>query len=193
MQRVNYSTYSPADLARAKQFLTEDLLRNATRSVNRNPVAMLIGGQPASGKTRLIETVKALVADDAVVINGDNYRNLHPCYDEIQQEYGPDAPHHTQPFSNALVEFMKAECLQQKLNFIIEGTMRTHRVIKNTAVEARKHGFRVEAHVLAIAEEDSYLGIFQRYEGEMSLYGVGRFSPLETHDEAYRQIPVNLQ
>ena len=36
------------------------------------------------------------------------------------------------------------------------------------------------------------LGVFQRYERDKQLTGIGRFSPIEVHDEAYRQIPVNL-
>lgn len=34
--------------------------------------------------------------------------------------------------------------------------------------------------------------MFQRFESDKQRTGVGRFSPIEVHDEAYRQIPVNL-
>ena len=36
------------------------------------------------------------------------------------------------------------------------------------------------------------LGIFLRYERDKQRTGIGRFSPIEVHDEAYRQIPLNL-
>lgn len=45
---------------------------------------------------------------------------------------------------------------------------------------------------MAIAHEDSLLGIFLRFERDKQRTGVGRFSPIEVHDEAYRQIPLNL-
>ncbi len=182
--------YSSDELDEARSLLTKISLKNATSS--QNPTATLLGGQPAAGKTRLIRYLLAQ-GKNQVVINGDEYRQYHPRFQHIQAEYGQNAPHHTQPFSNALVEFMKEECLQRRLNFIIEGTMRTYRVIESTAKQASQQGFQTEAYVLAVHSDDSYLGIFQRYEGEMSLYGSGRFSPIATHDEAYRQIPVNVQ
>lgn len=110
----------------------------------------------------------------------------------MNEEYGQDAPKYTQPFSNALVEYLKAECLRLRCNFIIEGTMRTYAVIERTAQEVRQAGFRCEAYALAIHRQDSLLGVFQRYEGDKQRTGVGRFSPVQVHDEAYRQIPHNL-
>lgn len=185
------SVFLPDELERAKGDLLEHLPTNPV--ITGKPKAILLGGQPASGKNRLTQHINRIESVNFVVINGDEYRSLHPRFEEIQVDYGQDAPKITQPFSNALVEFMKAECLQRKLSFIIEGTMRTYNVIESTAREARSHGFKVEAHVMAIHSADSYLGIFQRYEGEMSRYMYGRFSPLLTHDEAYQNIPANLQ
>lgn len=70
--------------------------------------------------------------------------------------------------------------------------MRTYEVIERTANEVKQAGFRCEAHALAIHRQDSLLGVFQRYEGDKQRTGVGRFSPVQVHDEAYRQIPHNL-
>lgn len=70
--------------------------------------------------------------------------------------------------------------------------MRTYAVIKRTALEAKQAGFRCEAHALCIHRQDSLLGVFQRFEGDKQRTGVGRFSPIDVHDEAYRQIPLNL-
>lgn len=36
------------------------------------------------------------------------------------------------------------------------------------------------------------LGVFQRFESDKQRTGVGRFSPIDVHDEAYSQIPLNL-
>ncbi|GAB4013799.1 hypothetical protein GCM10028808_34210 [Spirosoma migulaei] len=70
--------------------------------------------------------------------------------------------------------------------------MRTYAVIERTAQEIKQAGFRCEAHALAIHRQDSLLGVFQRFESDKQRTGVGRFSPIAVHDEAYRQIPLNL-
>ena len=70
--------------------------------------------------------------------------------------------------------------------------MRTYAVIERTAGEIRQAGFRCEGIALAIHRQDSLLGVFLRFERDKQRTGVGRFSPIDVHDEAYRQIPLNL-
>jgi UDP-N-acetylglucosamine kinase len=186
---MNISKYSPSEIERAKNRLRSELFLG--KLPDPTPTAFIIGGQPASGKTMMIQKLYHQYPN-SVVINGDGHRNLHPRSQAIVERYGRDASKHTQKFANELVEYTKELCLTGDYSFIIEGTMRDYHVIEETAKVAHQYGFRVEAHVLAVAQEDSYLGIFQRYEGELIRTAQGRFSPLETHDEAYRQIPLNL-
>lgn len=184
--------FSAKELARVKRRLNRRHSLFETYS-GKQPLGILLGGQPASGKTRLFEFIQQDNPDiDFIEINGDEYRQYHPRATEINEEYGQDAPKYTQSFSNALVEYLKAECLRLRRNFIIEGTMRSYNVIERTAREVKKAGFRCEAHALAISRQDSLLGIFLRFERDKQRTGVGRFSPIEVHDEAYRQIPLNL-
>ncbi len=184
--------FSVKELERAKRRLNQKYFLPETYS-DKQPLAIVLGGQPASGKTGLFYYIHQVNSEiDFVEINGDEYRQYHPRAAEINEKYGQDAPKYTQPFSNALVEYLKAECLQLRRNFIIEGTMRSYNVIERTVKEVKKAGFRCEAHALAISRQDSLLGIFLRFERDKQRTGVGRFSPIEVHDEAYRQIPLNL-
>ena len=183
----------PNDLKEAKEQLVADLFDGVTPNPYRSFLGIMLGGQPAAGKTRLIEKLVDLNVDrNFITINGDEFRTYHPRYHKISEQHGPEAPRLTQPFSNALVEFAKQECLRRRHDMIIEGTMRTFGVIERTVAELRQYNYEVEAHVLAIPAEDSLLGIFRRYEGELQLTGFGRFSAIAVHDEAYRQIPHNV-
>ena len=185
--------FSIRELERAKRRITQKYGLTGDVRTEKKPLGILLGGQPASGKTGLFEYVKqANPAHNFIEINGDEYRQYHPRAQEIDEEYGQDAPKYTQPFSNTLVEYVKAECLRLRRSFIIEGTMRTYAVIERTAQEIRQAGFRCEAYALAIHRQDSLLGVFLRFERDKQRTGVGRFSPIAVHDEAYRQIPLNL-
>ena len=185
--------FSGKELERAKRRLNQKYFLPELDYTTQQPTGILLGGQPASGKTSLFDQARrANPTIEFIEINGDEYRQFHPRAQEIDEEYGQDAPKYTQPFSNALVEYLKAECLRLRYNFIIEGTMRTYAVIERTALELKQAGFRCEAHVLAVSRNDSLLGVFQRFEGDKQRTGIGRFSPIDVHDEAYRQIPVNL-
>lgn len=186
-------SFTEEELTIAKQIVFANHLGNPKQYQSEHPFSMLLGGQPAAGKTGLIHQLRGQYSQvKFVVINGDEYRQYHPRARQISAQFGQNAPNYTQPFSNALVEYLKMECLRLRCNFIIEGTMRSYAVIERTALEAKQAGFRCEAHVLAVARQDSLLGIFQRFEGDKQRTGMGRFSSIETHDEAYRQIPVNL-
>ena len=175
--------FSAREFERAKKRLSQQDLPVFSGKTNRQSMAILLGGQPASGKTGLFDYVRQTYSKLTFVeINGDEYRQYHPRAAEISEEYGQDAPKYTQPFSNALVEYVKAECLRLRHDFIIEGTMRNYGVIERTTLETKKAGFQCEAHALAIHRQDSLLGIFLRYERDKQRTGIGRFSPIEVHD-----------
>lgn len=168
--------YTDEELSIAKEIIFDVTIGIYTLYQSDTPVGILLGGQPASGKTGLIKLLQKAYQDRKfVVINGDEYRQYHPNARQIHETLGRDASQYTQSFSNALVEYLKAECLRLRCNFVIEGTMRTYDVIERTALAIRKAGFRCEAHVLAIARDDSLLGLFQRYEGDKQRTGAGRF------------------
>lgn len=187
------ANYSDVELAIAKQIIFQLFIGNPDQYQSNQSIGILLGGQPAAGKSGLIRQITvANRKQKFVIINGDEFRKYHPRAKQIDEEFGQDAPKYTQPFSNALVEYLKAESLRLRCNFIIEGTMRTYAVIERTAFEMKQAGFRCEAHALAVSRQDSLLGVFQRFEGDKQRTGVGRFSPIEVHDEAYRQIPLNL-
>lgn len=173
--------------------LTKELLEKHPPSAS--PIGIMLGGQPASGKTTLIQHIKKNVypAENFFVINGDEYRVFHPHYYKIEAEQGTEATNFTQPFANEVVSKLKNACLENKISFIIEGTLRTFEVPKSTTEELLSNNFTVELHVLAVSYEESLLGIFKRYEKGMALSGKGRFSPISSHDEAYRAIPLNCK
>lgn len=144
----------------------QNILRDPKLYQSESPIGVLLGGQLAAGKTGLIRYLRHLNRYlRFVVINGNEYRQFHPRVRKINDLFGQDAPKYTQPFSNALVEYLKAECLRLRCNFIIEGTMRTYAIIERTAHETKRAGYRCEAHVLAIHRQDSLLGVVSAIRG----------------------------
>lgn len=187
---MSLDDYTSHSIEEAKELLYPALIGSTLPS--HDPLGIVLGGQPASGKTALIAFIsqKVYPERDFVVINGDEYRKYHPNYYALNQAYGRNAPDHTQKFANELVEFFKQECLRLRLDFVIEGTMRSLDVIGRTCTELKNAGFKIEAHVLAVPYQDSL--IYWRYEAGMLRDGIGRFSPLRAHHQAFINIPINL-
>ncbi len=175
---------SASDLNRVLRRSRDELFALAT--VGKPPIGIMLGGQPASGKSLLI---RRLLSENPaigfIVINGDDFRPLHPRFAEFNQLSEQDSAVLTQPFVNYIGQALLKEALQNRFNIIIEGTMRRAQVPITTAERFHSAGYQVEAHVLAVAAMHSIQGIYNRYESQKQLGQAGRFSPLFIHDEAY--------
>ena len=98
-----------------------------------NPIAYILGGQPGAGKTQLQKNILRK-NKNVIAINADAYRQSHPLFENIQDEFGDDSPKYTQPFINEVVERLISDLSDMKYNLIIEGTLRTADVPLNTCL-----------------------------------------------------------
>lgn len=185
--------YGYDGLKAAKKVLLATSFDNAKRE--KQPIAIILGGQPASGKTQLFEHIQNNLYPDKqfVIINGDEYRAYHPRSIKIEIEHGKHYADITQSFANDLVKFMKEECIKKRYNFILESTFRNIGTITNTSEELKTKKYKTSVHALSVPYWDSVLGIFERYEGQIKAKGSGRFSPITTHNEAFTALPKNLK
>jgi hypothetical protein len=152
--------------------------------VSSNPIAVLLGGQPASGKSYLALRVEENYPDEHFLkINGDTYRAYHPDHDTLiknRRSYSDE----TQIFSNVFTEELINEACKNRFSVIIEGTMRNPEVPLQTATQLRRFGFKVKAYVIATPSIITELGIYDRYQTEFESKGFGRLSDIDSHNAA---------
>jgi len=178
-----------------KEILPEYITRD--KSGNENPVAVLLGGQPGSGKSGLLKKNTKLLSEEGgvVPINGDDLRDFHPQYKKLQETDPLNAARLTDHDSGRWVEKLIQAAAERKIHLIIEGTFRNPAVPEKTANMLHEAGYKVEAHLLAVESELIWLGCNQRYESMMDS-GSPRFTTKQAHDAAVEGIPViveNLQ
>ena len=118
-----------------------------------------------------------------VIIDGDSFRSQHPHYLELQQEYGKDSVEYTKDFAGKMVESLVTELSHLGYNLLIEGTLRTIDVPKETAQLLKSKGYEVQLALIATKPKLSYLSTLIRYE---ELYAINpnqaRATPKEHHD-----------
>ncbi|GAB4019421.1 zeta toxin family protein [Spirosoma migulaei] len=175
---------TPSELQLALHRSREEVFAEAV--VQQYPIGVILGGQPAAGKSLLIGRIQ----DDQpelpfVVINGDEFRAFHPRFNEFNRAGELEAANATQPFANYIGQTLLTEAIENRYNIIIEGTMRNPDVPAATAHRFRQHGYSPEAHILAVPFEQSLQGIYIRYERQKEIGSSGRFTPLAIHQEAY--------
>ena len=90
------------------------------KSASENPIAIILGGQPACGKSTLIRVAEAdHPLQNFLTVNGDLYRPFHPNKELIKDPI--KYPIETQIFSSVFTEKLIEEAIKRKCNIIIEG------------------------------------------------------------------------
>ena len=80
-----------------------DLIRTAQPN-QENPVGIVTGGAPGSGKSSFIMEAKEKFNKNIIIVNGDEFRIYHPRFNEIASLAKGDFPTYTGSFSGKMVE-----------------------------------------------------------------------------------------
>ena len=168
----------------------KDLLSDLTPQ--EKPLAFILGGQPASGKSKLAKEFMGNFSNDNILfVNGDIYREFHPNRQELINNplsYSKE----TQIFSNVFTENLIREAIENKYNIMVEGTMRNPQVPYNTAKIFKENGYEVEILAISAPSVFTELGLYNRYQEEINFQGWGRLAEIESHNSAVTRILSSL-
>lgn len=158
------------------------------------PRAVILGGQPGSGKSAALEAAKAEFDDfNVLVINGDEYRYRHPNVKEIQAGGEKDFAKHTDPDAREWTRKLFEHGIEEKANILFEGTMRESNPLGSTLATLIKHGFDVTAKVVAVHHPVSLTAVLFRYEEMKNATGFGRWVDPSAHQAAFDGMPKTLE
>lgn len=181
--------YSPKEFDKKLEEICKELKRNKDLKEKK---AYLLGGQSGSGKST-ISIVLMEKNNNIILINGDEFRQYHPNFNELNKTYGKDSITHTQEFAGKMTEAVIEKLSNDGYSLIIEGTLRTADIPLKTENLLEEKGYRVELCVMQVRPEKSFLGTLERYEKMISSqYETPRHTPKEHHDLIVSKIVGNL-
>jgi len=162
-----------------------DLFAGAKPS--RQPLAVIFGGQPGAGKSVAVDEAMNELSPrgGAVQIIGDDLRGYHPKYARLMKADDKTAAFYTDRDTGRWVEKAIAEAKAQRVNIVIEGTMRDGEKVAATMDSLREAGYQIDARALAVTARLSEQGIMQRYENQKADRGAGRMTTPQAHQAAY--------
>jgi len=157
-----------------------------------NPHIYILGGQPAAGKSVLTKRVYETSKNhNIVIINGDDFRTLHPQAPEIFQKHGKDFAAYTDPDVRDWTRQVFDEAIAKKYNIIFEGTMRTP-LICDTIKNLQQQGYQIHILAMAVPAIKSRISIYARYQEQLDHYPIARFTSQKSHDDAYEGMLYTL-
>ncbi|OJB19203.1 zeta toxin family protein, partial [Burkholderia ubonensis] len=158
------------------------------------PVAILLGGQPGSGKAGLAGAAQRELRDrgGAVVIDADQMREFNPAYRALAKADPERAADQTQALAGKWASRLTKRAEDEHRNLIVDGTMRNPDNIATLAERLQRAGYTVEARVMAVPADPSFDRARLRYEQLAAEGQTGRVVNREQHDAAYRGLPATV-
>lgn len=152
------------------------------------PVLILLGGQPGSGKSTAASSLIAECGNLGKVahLEGDLLRRHHPAFNADLVGLG-ELPTLTDPFVRAWLVGLLDEAFSSGRSILLESTWWSSDQVMFTVGQALESGFRVDAHALVVSPAESLVSTVDRF-----LRGQ-HFTRLYKHDRAVQGVPVTLQ
>ncbi|MFB8441216.1 zeta toxin family protein [Streptomyces niveus] len=176
-----------------EEILTSRILPACTKDAipQEQPVAVLVGGPPGSGKSTACRVLKAVLdrRGGAVLIGRDLYKTAHPAYRNLLHGDERTAGVRVRPdvlrWQAQVEEYVRA----RRFDVVVE----TPVADPEQARAYRDAGYRVEVVALAEADAVTQMGVLERYLAQVAEDGAGRYVSWDNHDQCTRRLPQSLE
>lgn len=158
------------------------------------PRAIIIGGQPGSGKGALSEKAARELQKQGgfVHVDVDKLRSRHPDNNRLMQENDRQSASLTHNDASKWAKRLANDAIEGRRNIVIDQTSKSSDSVISRTKQLKEAGYNVEFRVMSVNAETSMQRIHTRYEREKAANGAGRFTPKAVHDAAYVGIPETV-
>lgn len=171
-----------------KEILTSQILPACTKGAvpQEQPVAVLVGGPPGSGKSTACQVLKEMLdrRGGAVLIGPDLYKSAHPAYRRLLRSDDRTAGVKVRPDVLRWQAEVEEHVRGQRFDALVE----TPPADPEQARAYRAAGYRVEVVVLAEAEAVTQLSVLERYLAQVAEDGAGRYVSWDNQDQVMRRL-----
>ncbi|CAG7857848.1 hypothetical protein MCAMS1_02821 [biofilm metagenome] len=166
----------------------------AKSSQQDQPIAIITGGQPGSGKSGLTAIAKERFAEQGgyVLLDADILRGRHPAYHSLRLVDEKNAANYTHKDAGMWAMKLKEAAMSGRRNLVIDQTSRDAASVERLTKQLKDGGYVVEFHILAVNPMISEQRAYLRYEREKAATGYGRFVTKDVHDSAYSGLEASL-
>ena len=154
---------------------------------------IIVGGQSGAGKSRLVPIAYRELQNNAIIVDFDELRSLHPYYQEVSKKY-PEITHRilhpdTEKVKNEVLKLL----IESGYNVIYEGALRNTQGFIDFAKDFKDNGYIVKMYIMAVPKLESYGSTFVRYALAFLTNATPRWVEKSAHDGAYEGVPRTVE
>jgi len=158
----------------------------------RNPIGVVLGGQPGASKATLIKKAAERLNGDIIAINGDAFRRYHPHYAKFQREDARNSAAMTAEFAGKMVEMVLAKSIENRYNVVIEGTFRTAATPLKTLTKFKENGYETAVLLQICDRKLSWNSCVERFEKAQKIDPkAARATRKQDHDIVIQNLALN--
>ena len=185
---VDMYTLSPEQFENYKKDVIMMLTTGVQPAQEGKQTLMIVGGQPGAGKSRLAKMIEEELKKNAVRVDFDQLRLMHPYYQTVCASY-PDIVHRILQYdTNDVKKEAFKFLIENGYNVIYEGALRVTQGFVEFAKQFKENEYNIKLNIMAVPELESYGSTFFRYAVELMTEGSPRWVEKELHDASYEGV-----
>jgi hypothetical protein len=157
-----------------------------------HPRAIILAGQPGSGKGRLKTRAEIELDGNVVSIDPDEFRELDPRVEVLRRNHPYGWSEKTDYDASLLARELSSPTMDARKNIIIDTTLGNGNGAVNLIKALRENGYEVEIRAVAAHRLESELGINRRFSDKFDVDGHGRYVTANYHQDVYNALPESL-
>lgn len=157
--------FSESDINKTVEKQWDDMTEFCHRQ-NQTPKLYLVGGQPGAGKSTTISQIQKSMQNNCIVINLDDYRELHPNARKIYEKgalNSDDYSIYTNPFIRKVGEKLIDKAIENGYNVILERTLSSTDTVSKQLDKFKENGYELNLYVVTCNKNHSISSAEQRY------------------------------
>ncbi|WP_228991978.1 zeta toxin family protein [Streptomyces sp. DH8] len=171
-----------------RERIVPDLLAGA--EPQETPTVVFLVGQPGAGKSKVTETVAAVLNRNGgfVDVDSDLYKPYHPSYDALMAQDDTLMAAYTRADGRAWMAQAEEYVRAHGLHAIIQETSQNAQAVEDKMRAYRESGARIEGLFMGVPKALSDQGIVNRYFEQLADRGQGRLTVQANADESFEGI-----
>ena len=149
---------------------------------------VIVGGQSGAGKSRLIKSANKELNNNAVIVDFDELRKLHPNFTPVNTNY-PEWTHRIlHPDTEEVKNRVLDSVMKDGYNVIYEGALRNTAGFIDFAKKFQDYDYNIKMKIMAVPKLESYGSTFFRYAIDLLSNQTPRWVEKSAHDGSYEGV-----